>query len=132
MLLAVCLMAAMLGVAVALSITMAPSWKSKVPRQTHELFECAKSVCYDTGHAVLEYGHSPRPPILTAKKRRQQTQKHFAHIPKMCSRCVRTVSMLPKSFVEIYGHNMSITGAVHTGAAAATYAAGQCACTSVV
>ena len=32
-------------------------------------FECEQQVCYDTGHAVLEYGHNPGPQILLAKKK---------------------------------------------------------------
>ena len=40
-------------------------------------FECVQQVCYDTGHATLEYGHNPGPQILLAKKKRQQAQKHL-------------------------------------------------------
>ena len=40
----------------------------------------------------------------------------------MCSRCVRTVSMLSKSFVEIYSHSMEMTRAVYTGLHAANFA----------
>ena len=38
-------------------------------------FEYVQQVCYDTGNALLEYGHNPRPQILIVKKARQTAQK---------------------------------------------------------
>ena len=38
-------------------------------------FEFVQQVCYDTGNALLEYGHNPRPQILIVKKARQTAQK---------------------------------------------------------
>ena len=65
---------------------------------------------YDTGHAVLEYGHNRRTQIMTAKKRRQQTQKHRTHVLNMCSRCVLTLGMLYWSIIiKIHGRSMHMT-----------------------
>ena len=52
-------------------------------------FELVPHVCYDTGNAVLEYGHRPRPQILhVVKKARQQAQKHLHQtkvVQQVCS-----------------------------------------------
>ena len=36
-------------------------------------FAFVQQVCYDTGNALLEYGHHPRPQILHVKKKARQT-----------------------------------------------------------
>ena len=47
-------------------------------RTTNMNFEFVPHVCYDTGNAVLESGHRPRPQILhVVNKARQQAQKHL-------------------------------------------------------
>ena len=47
---------------------------------------CAAGV-FDTGHAVLEHGHNPRPPILTVKNGRQTAQRQLnisKIVPQVC------------------------------------------------
>ena len=52
-------------------------------------FECVPHVCYDTGNAVLEYGHRPRPQILhVVNNARQQAQRHVHQkkvVQQVCS-----------------------------------------------
>ena len=44
----------------------------------HDFFEFVQQVCYDTGNALLGYGHHPRPQILHVKKKARQTaQRHM-------------------------------------------------------
>ena len=38
----------------------------------HDFFEFVQQVCYDTGNALLEYGHHPRPQILHGKMKARQ------------------------------------------------------------
>ena len=54
-----------------LSWSMATIQKKKTatsPETSDRAQTNVQPMCYDTGHAVLEYGHSPRPQILSAKK----------------------------------------------------------------
>ena len=53
-------------------------------------FECVPHVCYDTGNAVLEYGHRPRPQILHVVKKKHGSKPRNMCIrkKKLCSRCV--------------------------------------------
>ena len=52
-------------------------------------FEFVQQVCYDTGNALLEYGHHPRPQILHVKKKARQTaQRHMTQkkvVQQVCS-----------------------------------------------
>ena len=70
--------------------------------------------------------------LVFFEKKTATIPETFGAFPKMCSRCVRTVSMLSKSFVEIYSHSMDMTRAVYTGLHAAIFATGQHASTNVV
>ena len=56
----------------------------------HDFFEFVQQVCYDTGNALLEYGHHPRPQILHVKiKARQHSPETYdSDKKKVCSRCV--------------------------------------------
>ena len=46
-------------------------------------FEFVQQVCYDTGNALLEYGHNPRPQILIVKKKHGKQPRNKMNIPKI-------------------------------------------------
>ena len=45
--------------------------------------ECVWWACYDTGNAVLEYGHDPRPQLWIATKRLHEAQETFEESQKV-------------------------------------------------
>ena len=62
-------------------------------------FEFVQQVCYDTGNALLEYGHHPRPQILHVKKKARQTaQRHMTQTKKVVQQvCSGTGKSGPRS-----------------------------------
>ena len=76
------------------------------PRKKTWNFECAQQVCFDIGHAVLEYGHNQRPQILIVNKKHGKQPRTTENFKKSCSRCVMTLGMLSWSSAKLQDHRM--------------------------
>ena len=72
-------------------------WTCLRARTMNMNFEVVQHVCYDTGDAVLEYGHTPRPQILHVVKSRAAIPETCASERKLCSRCVLALASMAQN-----------------------------------